>query len=351
MKRIAETVAISSLAKTPKRILVIYVTRIGDTMLITPSIRALADAWPEAKIDFIGSPTSAAVLENLPFIAQVSSNKKRCIRFQGWFAARDYDLAVVYGYDGDGPFVRYALRVARAVIAYTQKDATLNLKLAVAVEKPPFGTCHSVDHFLALIAPLGIQARTRRLAYCVADAESAWARTTLNALIASNIPRPLVGLQIASFPTKSFRDWPVQNFLAIACRILAAWPDAHFLILGGTLELDRTRWLTAELGPSATHIAGRFSLRQSAALMNELDLYIGVDTGPTHIFGALGKPMVSIYHGSSPSYLLAPLEHPCLYPVDHPFAGHVGNDASMADVTVDMVWDAVQRAFQSHLLR
>jgi hypothetical protein len=47
--------------------------------------------------------------------------------------------------------------------------------------------------------------------------------------------------------------------------------------------------------------------------MNQLDLYVGVDTGPTHIMGALHRPMVALYHGYSPSRLLAPLEHPSLY--------------------------------------
>ena len=56
--------------------------------------------------------------------------------------------------------------------------------------------------------------------------------------------------------------------------------------------------------------------RRDAALINELDLYVGVDTGPTHIAGALRRPMVSMYHGYSPSHLLAPLEHPRLGRLD-----------------------------------
>ena len=51
-----------------RNILVIYVSRIGDTMLITPAVRALARAWPQARIDFLGSAASSVVFENLPFV-------------------------------------------------------------------------------------------------------------------------------------------------------------------------------------------------------------------------------------------------------------------------------------------
>jgi heptosyltransferase-3 len=86
--------------------------------------------------------------------------------------------------------------------------------------------------------------------------------------------------------------------------------------------------------------------------MNQLDLYIGVDTGPTHIMGALHRPMVALYHGYSPSTLLAPLEHPCLYVVDHPQAGpNCSPDESMAAIPVDAVWHASPRRSSGTLRR
>jgi len=81
--------------------------------------------------------------------------------------------------------------------------------------------------------------------------------------------------------------------------------------------------------------------------MNQLDLYVGVDTGPTHIMGALQRPMVALYHGYSPSSLLAPLEHPCLYVVDHPRAGpDCSPDESMSAIPVDAVWARVLEALE-----
>ena len=61
-----------------------------------------------------------------------------------------------------------------------------------------------------------------------------------------------------------------------------------------------------------TSFAGKLSLRQTAAVLARMQLYIGVDTGPTHLAGALQVPMVALYHCLSPARAFAPLEHPAL---------------------------------------
>ncbi len=335
-----------SLNRPPRRILVIYVSRIGDTMLITPAVRAMAKAWSGATIDFLGSPKSADVFRHLPFVSQVLSTTKARIRLKGWLVARKYDLAVVYGYDGDGPFVEYALRVAAQVVAFKQKNSRLNERLLTAVEKPPFQSCHAVDHFLSLIQPFGIPLSGRRLSYVVSQDEQLWAEATLARIRGSRRSHPLVVFQISSFPTKAYRDWPVEQFLALAREILLSWPDAHFLVIGGNLELARTTWLAAQLRDHSTHLAGTLTLRETAALMNEMDVFVGVDTGPTHIMGALNQPMVVLYHGFSPSWFLAPIDRPCFWAIDHPNAGQVGPEATMSDITVERVFETVKAALE-----
>jgi len=328
----------------PSSILVIYVTRIGDTMLVTPAVRALAQAWPKARIDFFGSRTSAAVFRHLPFVSRVGVLTKKRIRFKGWLQRKSYDLALVYGFDGDGPFVEYALRVSRQVIAFKQRKESLNQKLLASIDKTTIRCSNSVDYLFSLIAPLGIPKAGLHLSYVISESERQWAVARLAALRDGGAG-PIVGLQIASFPTKGYRDWPVENFVELCRRIRSEHPKAHFLILGGKREWKRTRALHVSLSGCSTHYAGRLSLRQTAALMGQLDLYIGVDTGPTHIMGALHRPMVALYHPSSPSRALAPLEHPCCHVVDHPLADRGATEHTpMAGITVDAVWEKVRAA-------
>ena len=77
--------------------------------------------------------------------------------------------------------------------------------------------------------------------------------------------------------------------------------------------------------------------------MAELDLYIGVDTGPTHIAGALGMPMVALYHSAYPGRNLVPLQHPACFMIEHPLTGKSADTTpSMADITVAAVLQAAQ---------
>lgn len=333
---------------TPERILVINVSRIGDTLLATPAIRALATAWPQARIDIFAHPGRMEVLEYLPFVHSVHAISKKSAPLRGWsgLLTKSYDLALVYGYDA--ALVRYALRVARRVIAFRQDRADIDNRLEVAVETPRFQSDHSVRLALALPRALGVPPAGLRLSYAVTDAERNWALATLARDVPA-IATPLVGLQVASFPTKAYRDWPIESFMELSERLRTARRDAHFLIFGGAAETVRTEALKARLGEAATLYAGQLSLRQTGALMSRLNLYVGVDTGPTHLMSCFDIPLVGLYHGFSRSKLIGPLDHPCFYPVDHPLAGpECPTEASMADITVDRVWAEVVRALAEH---
>lgn len=317
-------------------ILVIQVSRIGDTLLATPALRAVAAAHPAARLTCLAHPKRLEILEGLPFINRLGSITKQRAPFLGRLPGRRYDLAFVFGFDR--PLVAYALRVARRVVAFRQGDEALDRRLWRAVPEPAFQSRHAVEYLLALTDAADLPRAGLALSYRVSDAERAWAAAELAPLRSRNA-RPLIGLQVASFPTKGYRDWPIDHFIELCRRIRADHPAAHFLIFGGGLERDRTEALHMAFPDCSSHYAGRLSLRQTGALMNEIDLYVGVDTGPTHIMGALHRPMVSMYHGYSPSRLLAPREHPCLWAVDHPRAGQGGSpdDYPMAEVSVDTV--------------
>lgn len=324
------------------RILVINVSRIGDTLLATPAIRALAEAFPGAHLTCLGHPKRVEVLDHLPFVQRIGAITKNRAFWLGRLGGKRYDWAFVYGFDR--ALVKYALRVAAKVVAFRQGDPAIDARLYRAVTPPKFQSDHAVPMQLALPAAIGAAPAGLRLAYRVSEEEKIWAQNTLEHLLPAGC-KPLIGLQVASFPTKAFRDWPLEHFIALCERIRAHYPHAHFLIFGGLLEKERTEALHRRFPECSSLLAGRLTLRQTAALMDRLDLYIGVDTGPTHIMGSLHRPLVALFHPTSPSRLLGPLEHPCFYPVDHPLAGKGATfDTPMADIGVEAVWRQVAAA-------
>lgn len=333
----------------PLSTLAINVTRIGDTLLTTPALRAIAAGSADGQLHFLGHPKRSEIIEHLPYVASVGGITKTVAPFLGHLdrlAGKRFERAYVFGYDE--ALVAYALRVAREVVAFRQGDAALNRRLAICVDAPDPASTHAVDCLLALPQALGLPDQGRQLDYTVTPAEAEWAARELAGAVPSTCIG-LIGLQVASFPTRAYRDWPLEHFVALTDRLRQHYPSAHFLIFGGSEEKTRTEALAAHLGSAASLFAGKLSLRQTAALMNRLDLYIGVDTGPTHIMGALHRPLVAMYHGFTPSWRLRPLDHPCAYIIDHPLAGKGATpETPMADISVDCVWQVVQRALAEH---
>lgn len=326
--------------------LIINVARIGDTLLATPAMRAIAAAFPGSHITALAHPKRAEVLEGLPFLARVGGITKNSAPWRGRVGGVRYDYALVYGFDE--ALVRYALRVAKRVVAFRQRSPAINQRLYRCVEDTAAESRHAVTQRQALVEAIGIAGAGARLAYQVSAHESAAAQARLS----NDVPAqasPLVGINVATFPTKLFRRWPIEQFGELAERMLTEWPGAHVLIFGGSDEREDAGALHRRLGGRATLYAGRLSLRESGALMSKIDLYVGLDTGPTHLMSAFAIPMVVLYHCRIPSRNIAPLEHPALYVVDHPRLGGDCTEATpMSEISVDFVLARVRRALSEH---
>jgi len=65
-------------------------------------------------------------------------------------------------------------------------------------------------------------------------------------------------------PDKAYRDWPVSHFIELCRRIRAEQPRAHFLIFGGSLEVNVPGTACRAAGV-LDPLAGRLTLRQTAA--------------------------------------------------------------------------------------
>lgn len=319
-------------------VLVIHVARIGDTLLVTPAVRALKQAAPKGRLTCLLHPARRTLYENLPWVDELGAITPKTAWLRGRFSSKRYDYALVYGHDA--PLVRYALRIAGRVVAFRQNDDALNTRLWRAVPTPT--TMHAVHERLLLSEALGITTTDFHLAYVPTSAERATARAWLTQQVFAT--GPLVGFQVASFPTKSYRDWPVESFITLGKRLLADHPGAQILIFGGRESRAPAERIAQALAPQAQSVAGEFSLRATAALLAQLSLYVGVDTGPTHLTGALGVPIVALYHCRHRGAQLAPLGHGHLAVIEHPASDRECTaDTPMDRISVDVVWEQARR--------
>lgn len=309
----------------------ITVARIGDTVLATPVLRALKQAYPSGHLTVLAHPKRLDALQNLPFIDELHGMDKARAFWSARFGSFRYDVALVFG--REPALLDYALRVSRRVIANDE----LVFRADERLERLPLKTGeHAVIERLRLLEPLGIQATDRRLAFAITPEERRRAKESLGIEV-----HPLIGFQMSSFRTKAHRDWPVERFSQLADAIVARYRTSRFVVLGDdTAEAAAVSFMQRH-GSRTLLRAGRTTLRESAALIGELDLYVGVDTGPTHIAGALGVPMVALYHCLYPGRLLAPLDHPACRVIEHPRNFETDCEAaSMDDIDVAPVLEA-----------
>jgi heptosyltransferase III len=340
-------------AESAEHVLIIHVARMDEVLLATPAIRAIAAYFPNASLTFLGHAGDAAVLAQSTYLTKVGHVTPQTTWLRGWRDAMtqpEYDYAFVWGEDES--LVRYALRKARRVIAQRQRDLSLNAGLAFAVDLPPRNSLHAVAWFFALPRAVGIDVPTESAAryaldYVVSADERKTAANTLFGQLGASNHYPKVGFQVAGFAGQPLRDWPIQRFIDLGLHIIQHYPDARFVCFGSASDQPRIEELERSLKSRVLSFAGTTSLRETAALMSYLDLYVGVDSGFTRLYGALKKPMVGLYHPALPSALHRPLAHPSLAAIDHPLAGpDCRADLPMSELDSERIWRAVERMLE-----
>lgn len=322
----------------PKRILVVLMARFGDTLTATPALAALKAHYPAAQLEVVAHPQRGQVLQGLGFIDRVRLLPKWRLQLGRWWPWPRYDLGVVFGHSRVE--IQFARRHCRWLVGEPQQQPELAACLdMVQTQQAPI---HIVQDRLRVLSPLGVQPQGLACHYRVTASEQAQAQAWLQQQL-PRCQRPLIGLQLSSFPTKAYRDWPLASWLALAQRILNQWPEAGIVLLGGGESSEKAATLLAQLPQRVASAVAAFDFRHNAALIDALDLYVGPDTGPTHLRGALGKPMVGLYHHVP--QLLQPLEHPALQVIAHPQAQQPGEHA-MSDISVEQVWQACLRLLE-----
>jgi ADP-heptose:LPS heptosyltransferase len=157
--------------------------------------------------------------------------------------------------------------------------------------------------------------------------------------------RPLIAMGIKS--AMSSKDWPLERFEELGRQILKE-QNASLIIVGGPAEKESAAKLISAWG-DGHNACGEFSPLDSGALLSYCQLFIGVDTGTTHLARAAGTPVVSIFSDRAPQDDWRPygeevrvlqIHQPCggCMAVDCPVAGH----PCLNQITVPMVMEAVR---------
>ena len=304
-------------AAAAKSVLVVRLDEIGDMVMFSPFLRGLRRGLPDAHITLVVKPAVREFVACCPYVDEVlafdqSGGRLRrflALPWRAWrFGAclrreRRFDLAILPRWDADyyyGAFVALwsgARRRAGYSERVTPYKAVVNrgfdrLLTDVLDDR---AVRHDMAHNAEMLRFLGIAPNGAGLEVWTDNADRAFAEAILQA--AGIGPEEiLVGIG-PSGGHSLLKQWPSERFAEVG-RALREQHGARVLVFGGPGEEGLGAALTEALGPTALNLVGRTTLRQMAALMSRCRVYLGNDSGPTHIAAAAGVPVVTIF-GSS----------------------------------------------------
>ena len=265
------------------RILLVRAGALGDSLMVTPVIRALAERYPEATVDVLAAESAAAVFELHPFVDQVLTLRHRNLpfavspekrRLARELRSRGYDFAVLLE---RAP--RYRELLERAGVGEIRSFR----------ENPFDPEAHAIANNLRAAGAEGSHDMEIMLS---ADDDAAADR------LLAGLSSPVVGLHVGYGPRGKKRDqshrlkgWATSNFAALA-RSLEA--DGISVVVTGTSE-DAADVAAVTRGGLAVDVSGRTSVRELGALIRKLDVYVSVDSGPAHLAAAVATPLVVLW--------------------------------------------------------
>jgi ADP-heptose:LPS heptosyltransferase len=283
-----------------KNILLIRFKSIGDVVLTLPAVHVVRENFPAAKITFLTSRENAALLEGFREVDDVIMLDRTALRgpnplrIAGEFfgllhrlRAGKFDLAVDFQGYGE---TAWLARITGAAQRWgcVHKNSR---RWAYTIACPRVEKMHPAAGYLQLLKDCGLKIGPVQNQFHLPSAALDAARQFFTEQ-KINPGQPVLFLQ--PFTSSPHKDWPLENFLAVARHFRA---QGGAVIFGsGPSDHDRLKPARAAGFP----IAAGQPLLVTGGLMKLSRLTIGGDTGAVHLAVAMGKRVIMLMHRLDP---------------------------------------------------
>jgi ADP-heptose:LPS heptosyltransferase len=113
------------------------------------------------------------------------------------------------------------------------------------------------------------------------------------------VTRPLIGIHVSG--GRESKQWHPSRFAEVA-RAMASLTEGTIVLTGGASDRPLVTVVARQLDDiDVRDLVGTLDLPETAALLGSLDLFITGDTGPMHLAGAMGTPVVALFGPSDPT--------------------------------------------------
>lgn len=313
--------------KNSQRVLIVKLDELGDSVMLTPFVRELRSGLPQAWITLVVKPQLKELWDACPYVNEVIAYDRQTglpnlhshlsalslARNRLW--KKRFDLAIVPRWDADvynASFLAYFSGAAHRV-GYSEKVSEYKKQLNKGFDSlftnvsDDTALKHDSVRNLDLLMGLGLKADDKKTELWVTQADM----NAADELLASKgIQRD--DLLVCLYPSGGssvLKQWPVANFIELGRWVHKNY-GAKIIIAGGPGDEKVCRELAEGVGNGAVSLCGGLALRSAASIFKKCCLFIGNDTGPTHMAAAMGIPVVAIF-GSSCPHRFAPIGDNC----------------------------------------
>lgn len=341
-----------------KKILIIKLAAIGDSILLIPTLRTLKKTFPKAEITFICSQINISVIKKIPYVDRIIDcnvhsflrNPLLFFKFITELRKEKYELVIDVG---------QWERINAIFTMLSRADYTIGFKTEGQLKH--FGydsivdhsrTKHELENFLDLLVPVGINIteEDKKLEYFLNKedynfAGNFWETNEFEG-------KTVICLHPGCGENGKPREWEVQNYIDLGKRLVEYDDNIRILITGASHEEERCAEIANGIGINVCNTAGQFSLDNVVALVQKSKLIVCSNTGMLHIASCVGTKTMGLHGPTNPakwgSYnknaVLIQSDKfcsPCLY-LGHDYGCQVPQ--CMAHISVDDVFIYIRKA-------
>lgn len=286
------------------KIVVLKFDRLGDTFLSLPVISGLRQNFPDAKIVVLAAPWNKEVLENNPDIDRlvvVDNLPDVHGGIKGFFSGRAIDLLARL-IESEQPDMGVDLQGSPLNVLALYR-AKVKIRVGFSWKVFSFLLTHKTQYnlsgkqariYLSLLTALSLPVNDVFPRLYPNLAEKARVNDWSSSLAANR----LVVFHLGA--GRSYRLWSIEKFAELAELILKAGTDFKIIIFGDETEEGRViefkKLLSPELLPRIIDISGQFNFREFYYLLSQAHSFVGNDSAPARLAGALNIPAVCIFN-------------------------------------------------------
>ena len=269
------------------KVLIIRFSSIGDVVLTTPVIRAIAQQT-DFEVHFLTKARFAPVLDHNPYLSKIYTIEKKLDEVLTYLKKEQYSYLI----DLHKNLRSFRLRRALGIPAYHFPKYNIEKWLLVNFKVDKLPDSHIVDRYFQAAAPLSVKKDKKGLDFFLGPEDQV------------DIPKSIQreGYLIFVLGAAHFtKQIPIELFK----KLIPLINQPIFLIGGG--DQRSVGEDLAELFPERVkNYAGELTIGQSAYLLAKAQAVLTPDTGMMHIAAAFQRPTVVIWGNTTPNLGMYP---------------------------------------------